>query len=263
VCSSDLSDQTPARLIINMSFTVDAGTQTEIQPAITTAADSGRLLVAAAGNSGNSTVQYPAGFGEVISVANTNDSDGLGPASSHNADVELSAPGTDILSTFKSQSYATLTGTSMASPVVAGVAAIAWELHPAETAHQVRARIDGAVDDLGTAGRDEYFGFGRINLCLAAGGSCAYTPGPPAQGTIAGTVTTTTGQPLKARVAVVSGPTPASTRADAISGAYSLAGLSPGSYSVRAKKKGCQALTKPATVTANTTTRLTFVLTCS
>src|SRR5262249_23554193 len=157
----------------------------EVHPAATSAWNDGNgsLLVAAAGNTGNTVVQYPAGFAEVVSVGNTNASDVISPSSSHNPDVELSAPGTQILSTYKGQAYATLTGTSMSSPVVAAVAAVTWQLHPAETAHQIRARIDDAVDDLGTAGRDEYYGFGRINLCLAAGGSCTYTPGPPAQGT--------------------------------------------------------------------------------
>jgi hypothetical protein len=62
---------------------------------------------------------------------------------------------------------------------------------------------------------------------------------------------------------VASGPTAASTRADALTGMYSMPDLKPGSYSVRAKQKGCQAMTKSVKVTAGATSRLNFVLTCS
>jgi thermitase len=261
-CIGWLADQ--GVRIINMSLTVDV--PADVQQSVVDAWDGGNgaLLVAAAGNTGNTVVQYPAGFAEVVSVGNTTSSDTRAPSSSHNADVELSAPGTSILSTTKGGSYTTLTGTSMASPVVSGAAAVAWGLHPAETAQQIRARIDAAVDDLGTAGRDPDFGFGRINLCKAAGGaSCPYTPGQAGVGGISGTVKKTTGQALKARVVVVTGPTPASTRSNVATGAYSLTGLTPGSYTVKAKRKGCTAQTKPVTVNANATSTLNFSLSCT
>jgi subtilisin family serine protease len=70
-----------------------------------------------------------------------------------------------------------LSGTSMATPHVAGVSAAIFDLNPTATAATVRSKLDAAVDDLGAAGRDPVFGFGRVNLCKAAGGACAYTPG--------------------------------------------------------------------------------------
>ncbi|HXJ64265.1 MAG TPA: S8 family serine peptidase [Actinomycetota bacterium] len=260
-CIHWLSDQ--GVRIINMSLTVD--TPAAVHPAVTAAwnGGDGALLIAAAGNTGSTALQYPAGFGEVVSVGNTTLQDTIAPSSTHNSDVELSAPGSQIFSTWKGGGYATETGTSMASPVVAGTAAIVWQLHPTFTARQVRTKLHNSVDDLGTAGKDEFFGFGRINLCLAAGGSCTYTPGQSNAGAISGTVKTTGGAPVDARLSIVSGPTAGSTRADGITGRYSLPGLQPGAYSVRAKKKGCQALTKPATVKPSTTTKLNFVLTCS
>jgi subtilisin family serine protease len=249
--------------VINMSLTVDD--PSTIQGSVVDAwnGGAGALLVAAAGNTGNTTPQYPAAFAGVVSVGNTNSADVINAGSSHNPDVELSAPGTSIYSTYRGAAYATLTGTSMASPIVAGVAAITWWLHPAETAQQIRNRLHVAVDDLGAVGRDPYYGFGRINLCLAAGGSCTYAPSSPSAGAIAGTVKNTGGQPLKARVVVVTGPTAASTRSNAATGVYTLSGLTPGAYSVKAKRKGCTALTKPVTVSASATATLNFALTCA
>ena len=132
----------------------------------------GSVLVAAAGNDGDSRVSYPAGYSQVISVAATDSSDARASFSNTNADVEVAAPGVDILSTIPGGQYATLSGTSMATPHASGVAGVLWRLFPSDTAAGIRSRLDGAVDDLGPAGRDQSFGFGRVNLCKAAGGGC-------------------------------------------------------------------------------------------
>ena len=60
----------------------------------------------------------------------------------------------------------------MATPHVAAVAGVLRQVFPADTAAAIRGRLDAAVDDLGPAGRDTSFGFGRVNLCRAAGGGC-------------------------------------------------------------------------------------------
>jgi subtilisin family serine protease len=67
----------------------------------------------------------------------------------------------------------------MATPHVSGVAALLFWRTPTATVSQIRSSLTSAVDDLGTPGRDSAFGFGRVNLCKAMGGSCAYTPGTP------------------------------------------------------------------------------------
>jgi thermitase len=159
-----------------ISMSLGGGDSTTLRNAVVNAwkggAASGSVLIAAAGNDGNSTVNYPAGYPEVVSVAATDHRDAKASFSNTNADVEVAAPGVSVLSTIPGGQYARLSGTSMATPHVSGVAGVLWQLFPGDTASGIRSRIDAAVDDLGPAGRDASFGFGRINLCKAAGGAC-------------------------------------------------------------------------------------------
>jgi thermitase len=159
-----------------ISMSLGGGASTTLQSAVANAwkggATSGSVLIAAAGNDGNSTVSYPAGYSEVVSVAATDANDAKASFSNTNADVEVAAPGVDILSTIPGGQYAELSGTSMATPHVSGVAGVLRQLFPADTAAGIRSRLSSTVDDLGPAGRDPSFGFGRVNLCRAAGGGC-------------------------------------------------------------------------------------------
>lgn len=142
-----------------------------VQAAYAGGAQNGSLLVAAAGNRGDASVEYPAAYDEVVSVAATDARDRRAPFSNANPDVELAAPGVDILSTFNASdsSYVKLSGTSMATPYVAGVAALIAGRNAGAPVSAIRARLDAAVDDLGVRGRDPQFGFGRANLLKAAG----------------------------------------------------------------------------------------------
>jgi thermitase len=160
--------------VISMSLGGGASTtlQQAVQAAWANGGANGSVLVAAAGNDGDSTVNYPAGYAEVVSVAATDQNDAKASFSNTNADVEVAAPGVDILSTIPGGQYATMSGTSMATPHASGVTGVLWQLFPADTASGIRGRLDAAVDDLGPAGRDQSFGFGRVNLCKAAGGGC-------------------------------------------------------------------------------------------
>jgi thermitase len=128
---------------------------------------SGSLLVAAAGNDGDGTVEYPAGLDQVVSVAAIDARDGVAPFSNENSDVELAAPGVDILSTKLDGGYIRYSGTSMATPHVAGAAALLWGRTPGATASSVRRRLDAAVDDLGAPGRDPAYGYGVVDLAKA------------------------------------------------------------------------------------------------
>jgi len=140
---------------------------------------SGVVVVAAAGNSGPgaNTVMYPAKFEGVIAVSATDKSDNIASFSSRGTEVDVAAPGVSVFSTYKNQSYATLSGTSMASPHVAGVAALVlsspigtddadgdyvWD--PSE----VEWRLEHTAQNLGNdSGWDPNYGYGIVNAALA------------------------------------------------------------------------------------------------
>jgi thermitase len=159
-----------------ISMSLGGGASTTLQNAVATAWENGgpngSVLVAAAGNDGDATLNYPAAYAQVVSVAATDHNDARASFSNANADVEIAAPGVDVLSTIPGGQYAELSGTSMATPHVSGVTGVIWGLFPSDTAAGIRSRLDAAVDDRGPAGRDSTFGFGRVNLCKAAGGGC-------------------------------------------------------------------------------------------
>jgi thermitase len=159
-----------------ISMSLGGGASTTLQQAVQRAWENGgpngSVLVAAAGNDGDATLNYPAAYAEVVSVAATDHNDARASFSNANADVEIAAPGVDVLSTIPGGQYAKLSGTSMATPHVSGVTGVLWQLFPADTAAGIRSRLDASVNDLGAAGRDSTFGFGRVNLCKAAGGGC-------------------------------------------------------------------------------------------
>jgi thermitase len=162
-----------------ISMSLGGGDSATLKAAVQNAYNGGNgvLLVAAAGNDGDATLNYPAAYPEVVSVAATDNRDQRASFSNANSDVEVAGPGVDVESTYAGGLYMTLSGTSMATPHVAGVAAVIADLNPAANAATLRSKLDAAVDDLGSPGRDTSFGFGRVNLCKAAGGSCAYTAG--------------------------------------------------------------------------------------
>src|SRR3954471_2137062 len=156
-----------------ISMSLGGGDSTTLHNACTYAwaggGTGGSVIVAAAGNDGDATLEYPAAYAEVVSVAATDANDARASFSNANSDVEIAAPGVNVLSTYDSSnsSYTTLSGTSMATPHVAGVAALIWDRNTAATASSVRSKLDTSVDDLGAAGRDTSFGFGRVNLVKA------------------------------------------------------------------------------------------------
>jgi thermitase len=158
--------------VISMSF--GGANTTTLHNAIKSAWNNGRgaVLLAAAGNGGGYTTSFPAGYPEVISVASTDAADGWWGSSNRNADVEVAAPGVDILTTALNGGYAFGTGTSAATPYAAGVAAVMRTHFPWMRATGVRYWLGWATDDLGEPGRDSYYGFGRVNLCRSITGEC-------------------------------------------------------------------------------------------
>tara|TARA_R110000868_G_scaffold4171_8_gene25905 strand:- start:5464 stop:8154 length:2691 start_codon:yes stop_codon:yes gene_type:complete len=174
--------------IINLSLGGTSRSQAE-QNAITAIHDAGVIIVAASGNDGNSTVNYPAGYTNVIAVGATDAADNIAYYSSYGSHLDLAAPGGDtnrdlnndgyqdgILSTLvndssgtRRSSYGYYNGTSMAAPHVAGVIALMKAVYPELTPDNLDSLIaSGSIsDDLGDSGHDNYFGYGRINALKA------------------------------------------------------------------------------------------------
>ena len=174
-CIRWAADQNPD--VISMSF--ESGYSPTMQAAIGEAWNRGRgpLLVAAAGNEGREATRQPAGAKQVISVAATDSSDRRATYSNINDDIEIAAPGDELLSTRLGGGYLMAAGTSQATPLVAATAGLISREHRGWTAKKVRRQLTSTADDLGSKGRDPKFGFGRLNLCNALGGDCEYEPG--------------------------------------------------------------------------------------
>ncbi|MBX7136170.1 MAG: S8 family peptidase [Fimbriimonadaceae bacterium] len=129
----------------------------------------GVVVCAAAGNTNTSSPSYPAYFSNCIAVGSTTETDAKSGFSNYGSWVDVAAPGSNILSTFPSNRYQVLSGTSMATPAVAGLAGLVWSrLGVGATGAQVRAQIENNCDGVGT-----WVAKGRVNAsrALAAGGS--------------------------------------------------------------------------------------------
>jgi subtilisin family serine protease len=148
--------------VVNMSLTAPSA-PTDVVEACEYAAARGCLLVAASGNEGASSVGYPAGLARVIAVGATGPDSRLASYSNHGAKQELVAAGTGISSTAPENGYVEASGTSMAAPQVAGVAALVWSTDQSLTATRVRALLDASAVDMGAEGRDSYYGYGLVN----------------------------------------------------------------------------------------------------
>lgn len=123
------------------------------------------LFFAASGNGGNGKYGFPASIESSImmSVASVNSDKSHSWFSQYNDRVDISAPGSSIRSTIPNNRYASYTGTSMATPHVCGVAALVWSHYPKMTAAEIRHALETSAEDLGAAGRDDYFGHGLVN----------------------------------------------------------------------------------------------------
>ncbi len=125
------------------------------------------LVVAAAGNNGNTDYSYPASYDNVLSVGATDIDDVIADFSQYNDMVDVSAPGVGVKSTITGNNYAIYDGTSMASPHTAGVAALIWSHHPNMTNSMIREALVETALDLGAPGRDDFYGHGRIRAVEA------------------------------------------------------------------------------------------------
>ena len=156
--------------IITMSLGASSSTET-MKAACDNAYAAGIVIVAAAGNDYGASVSYPAAYDSVIAVSATDSNDNLASYSNVGPQVELAAPGTSVYSTYKGGAYATLSGTSMATPHVTGVAALVIASNVAEyldNPDAIRAQLTSTAEDLGPTGFDVSFGYGLVDAENAA-----------------------------------------------------------------------------------------------
>ncbi|GIV04439.1 MAG: hypothetical protein KatS3mg016_0014 [Fimbriimonadales bacterium] len=153
--------------ILSLSLGAGSGAQ-QLQDAVNYAWTRGCLIVVAAGNGGSSSPQYPAYYTNCIAVAATDSADRLASFSQYGSWVDIAAPGVSILSTYPSNRYQSLSGTSMACPHVAGAAAVLWSHNPSLTNAQLRSALETNVDPYQPySGRTIAQGAGRLNVYRA------------------------------------------------------------------------------------------------
>ena len=168
-----------------------------LQDAVNYAAARGVVLVASSGNSQESPTnrgipQYPAALQNIIAVAATGPDDAVAPFSTNGDFVDVAAPGVDILSTWDTRANGIQignqvipgaqfdTGTSMSTPIVAGLVGLIRAKRPDLTPAEVEGIIEGTARDLGAIGKDQVYGWGLINADAAVAAAIAYVrPTPP------------------------------------------------------------------------------------
>ena len=158
---------------ISLQYNLNAWEAQTVQDAVNYGHDRGMLIIAAAGNGhfcgGAGTVCYPARNNNCMAISATTDEDVIATddnadwASNWGSEIELSAPGDDIYSTWTGGSYTYKWGTSMAAPHVSGLAALIKSYAPDATNEDIRQALLDNSDDLGPAGWDDHYGHGRIN----------------------------------------------------------------------------------------------------
>lgn len=135
------------------------------------------VLVMAAGNWG-AYLEIP-DDPNIITVSGTNQSDGLASFTATGPFVDLAAPGVGIMTTGLQNTYLSVSGTSFSSPLVASAAALLVSVNPQLTPTQIDSLLKLSADDLGPAGYDPGYGWGRLNIARAVGLAQALLNGSP------------------------------------------------------------------------------------
>jgi len=196
--------------VTNNSYGSSGDPGETVKAAFEEAQAAGIIHAGAAGNSGNPAARgenciYPALWTSVMAVAATNKDDSRASFSSTCPELELAAPGVDVNSTYVGGGYHEGSGTSMASPHVAGTAALVIASGVTDE-NEVRQRLQKTADDLGETGADSQYGYGLVNAAEAAAPAVPDTTGPtvtevdPADGAtgvaVAANVTVTFSKPV-------------------------------------------------------------------
>jgi len=238
--------------VINLSLGGGDSSQV-LEDAVNYAWSKGVVVVAAAGNNGNSFLCYPAGYASCIAVAATDAHDEKPLWSNYGDWVDVAAPGTGIYSTLKDDSYGYKAGTSMASPHVAGLAALVFTTVTDVNGNgylndEVRSRIESTCDDIGISG----IGSGRINAARAVGDIPPVLPGR-----ISGQVTDAEDGSAISGAQVSDGTRTVLTD---VTGQYAINDVPSGSYEVVAGKEGYETSSSAVNVFSETTAVADFSL---
>lgn len=151
--------------VINCSWG-GSGYSLYAQDVINFATRLGSLVVCAAGNNNSQEIFYPSGYNNVLAVGSTTVSDVKSGFSNFGTYIDVMSPGSDIYNTWQNNTYATLSGTSMSSPIAAGLAALVFARFPNLTPVQVKERIRVTSDDIYSLNSGTFAGLlgkGRIN----------------------------------------------------------------------------------------------------
>ena len=164
-----------SRMVINMSLGGSFYSQL-LFDAVNYAIRKGIVVVAAMGNSGYTSILYPAAYRGVMAVGSSNKDDQISYFSTGGAHISVAAPGSDIYSTSYNGSYVEKSGTSMATSFVAGLCSLLLSRNSSLTPGQVKSIIEQTADDKGVVGFDNTYGHGRVNAgnTLKAVGSDQY-----------------------------------------------------------------------------------------
>lgn len=138
-----------------------------LHDAIKYAYDRDVVIVSAAGNDDTEDPGYPAAYPEVLAVSATNAAQRIATFSNFGSYIDVAAPGENIASTYPDDAYVAMSGTSMASPHVAALAALIRTVNPALSNVNVMDIIRDSAIDLGASGYDNYYGHGQIDVAQA------------------------------------------------------------------------------------------------
>ena len=165
--------------VTNHSYSMGAPSSV-IDSAFQRARNAGIIHMAATGNNSANTVGFPASSPYVVGVGAADRFGNRASFSNYGSGLDFMAPGLDIITTDRvgamggnSDNYATVSGTSFASPYAAGVAALIMSVNPTWTPAQVEQRMKETCTDMGAPGADSQTGSGLLNVFRALGGTTA------------------------------------------------------------------------------------------
>jgi subtilisin family serine protease len=143
------------------------GVLPDLTNAIKYATQKNVTVVVAAGNSGSPGVSIPGCISYSTTVGAVTISDKVASFSGRGTALDITAPGVNIYSSVLGSSYASWSGTSMATPMITGVIALIKNAHPVYTHSQVENKLFSTAKDLGRSGKDKDYGWGRVRANLA------------------------------------------------------------------------------------------------